>query len=371
MTSTSDRIRRAGADPGSHPIRAGAFTLIELLTVVFIISLLIGILIPSINSARNAAKKATTAKLLQSIDVGMELFKNDNESDFRLSNGYPPSFAHPPISGYTLDPYLGQFPFLDPISESNPPRVYGAHWLPAMLMGPDNLGYLKRSSVPRKNDLRKKPWLWYSHNPLGDGMPLSERQPLYLDPGNVETKATAKLAGRPPDSSGGFFPDWDTMNGLPVIVDAFDQPVLYYVASARGRTTNMVVDEHLQNNDYSGSADQDKGFPFYFHQDNEGFTGTEAEAGWDFGGRPKGHTIAESGALLNAVLAVDPANRQTFTRYIMDRKIYTLLLGNANAQPTAALRPVNSESYLLITAGPDGRFGTADDVSNLPPFPDD
>ena len=156
-----------------------------------------------------------------------------------------------------------------------------------------------------------------------------------------------------------------------MIVDAFDQPVLYYVASARGRTTNMVGDLHLKDNNYNGSADQDKGFPFYFHQDNEGFTGTEAEEGWDFGGRPKGHTIADSGALLNAVLAVDPANRQTFTRYIMDRKIYTLLLANPNAQPTAALRPVNSESYLLITAGPDGRFGTADDVSNLPPFPDD
>ncbi|MCH7591488.1 MAG: prepilin-type N-terminal cleavage/methylation domain-containing protein, partial [Planctomycetes bacterium] len=76
-----------------------AFTLIELLTVVFIISLLIGLLIPSVNAARNAAKKAVTAKTLDSIKVGLEMFKNDNESAFKKTNGYPPSFAHPRIKG--------------------------------------------------------------------------------------------------------------------------------------------------------------------------------------------------------------------------------------------------------------------------------
>ena len=74
--------------------RSDAFTLIELLTVIFIISLLIGVLLPSIGAARNAAKKATTAKTIQAIGVGLEMFKNDNEKDFRLTNGYPPSFAH-------------------------------------------------------------------------------------------------------------------------------------------------------------------------------------------------------------------------------------------------------------------------------------
>ncbi len=356
----------------SRPMRADAFTLVELLTVVFIISLLIGILIPSINSARTAAKKATTAKALDSIKVGMEMFKNDNGADFRQTNGYPPSFAHPPIPGYTFQSHLGEFPFLDPISDGRPPSVSGAHWLPAMLMGVDNLGYVKRSSVPNENDLRKKPWLWYSDDPFQDeSYRKPERMPLYLDPGNTRTKATKDIPGR---ENREFFPRWDDVRQLPVIVDAFDQPVLYYVASTHGRTTNMVEEDHIADNAYDGRRPQEIGVPFYFHQDNEAFTGTSSDAeetvelGWDFGGRPREHAIGESGSMLTPAQLVDADHRNTFARYIVDRKIFeSLRIDSADGAP---LRPVNADSYLLITAGPDGRYGTADDVTNLPPWPD-
>jgi len=73
------------ADPHTprRSCRKAAFSLIELLTVVFIISLLIGILIPSINAARTQAKKLTTRKTIDTIAVGLELFKNDSGADFR------------------------------------------------------------------------------------------------------------------------------------------------------------------------------------------------------------------------------------------------------------------------------------------------
>ncbi len=370
VTHRRDNDKRARG----HARPAAAFTLIELLTVIFIISLLIGILIPSINAARNAAKKATTLKLVKSIEIGLEMFRDDNESDFRLTGGYPPSFSHPPIPGFTFQPHLGQFPF-DEDSEGSPPTVYGAHWLPAMLMGVDNLGYIKRSSVPRKNNIRTEPWRWYAADPFGTGVVLGDRQPLYLDPGNIKTKPTDRLPGRPPATGGALFPDWDKMKTLPVIVDSFDQPVLYYVASAHGRATNMVGAKHIKNNNYTGSADQDKGIPFYFHQDNEGFTGTSsdpedaAQLGWDFGSRPKGHAVGTAGELVTPDRIVQPENRDTFARYIVDRKMYTRAADPAT-KPEAPLKPVNAKSFLLITAGPDGRYGTADDVSNLPLFED-
>ncbi len=355
-----------------------AFSLIELLTVIFIISLLIGMLLPSINSARNAAKKAATAKTIESIQVGMEMFKNDNGRDFRQTNGYPPSFQHPPVAGYAHNNilYQGHFPFL-PDFNGTPPVVYGAHWLPAMLMGTHQLGYVKRSSVPAKNNLRRSPWLWYSTD-IGASDELPLEGPLYVDPGNIKTRKTRDLPGQP--NLEDFFPDWGTgtanlkMADLPVFVDAFDQPMLYYVAGSHGRVTNMVHEDRIVDQNYTGTGQQDTGVPFYFHQDNEGFTGTvnDAEAtdglGWDFGAHPKGHPIGKPGADLTALGIIDPNNRETFARYIVDRKIYAAL--GPNSTDSTPLRPVNADSYLIITAGPDGRYGTNDDVSNLPPWPD-
>ncbi|MGD2108021.1 MAG: hypothetical protein PVI86_01390 [Phycisphaerae bacterium] len=360
--------------------RASAFSLVELLTVVFIISLLIGILIPSINAARTAAKKVATKKTIDAIKVGLELFKNDNGKDFRQTNGYPPSFAHPRIPGYEFNPHLGEFPFIPEDSDTAPdaPLVYGAHWLPAMLMGVDKLGYVKRSNVPNTEDnLRAKPWRWYLPDPLGkgaEGRPL-ERMDLYLNPDDVSLLRTDRLAGRPPaldDSSSNFFHNWEEMKQLPVIADNFDQPILYYVASTHGNAQNMVSDARSENGEYDSGV-QEQGIPYYFHQDNEGFTGTEGVEGWDFGS-PQEHTIAKSGAALGPAAIVGDAGKDTFARYVIDRSIYLSLahdIGEGHlSDANVPLRPVNADSFLLISAGPDGRFGTSDDVSNLPRWPD-
>ena len=47
-----------------------------------------------------------------------------------------------------------------------------------------------------------------------------------------------------------------------------------------------------------------------------------------------------------------PEWENTFARFILDTKVKT--------RPT----PVQKDSYLLISAGPDGRYGTDDDVTN-------
>jgi prepilin-type N-terminal cleavage/methylation domain-containing protein len=350
--------------------RSNAFTLIELLTVVFIISLLIGILLPSIGAARNAAKKASTSKTIEAIGVGLEMFKNDNEKDFRLTNGYPPSFAHRKLPGYEFNAHLGEFPFM-PGDDETKPVIYGAHWLPAMLMGVDQLGYIKPDSVPNKAGLRQKPWLWYTDpsNQGSDVVELIDRQSFYLDPGNVKLKATEDLPGF---ENRVFFPNWDDMKQLPVIVDAFDQPILYYVASKHGSTSNMVEAKRLENNDYDRNQAQMKGVPFFFHQDNEGFTGTardpsdKTKLGWDFARREFGHDIAVSGEELTPNQLVDPNNRETFARYIIDRNLWKTLSPNTN--PSQPIRPVNADKFLLISAGPDGVFGSTKDVSNLPAF---
>lgn len=366
--------RAAGAQS-----RSRGFSLVELLTVMFIIGLLVAILVPSLNSARNAAKKTSTAQTLQAIKVGLELFKNDNGKDFQRTNGYPPSFAHPPIpeSPFTVtESEAGRFPF----NNQTPPVVNGAHWLPAMLLGVDRQGYIARSAVPKQNNLHKEPWKWYDPDPLSEGKPL-ERKNLYLD-GNTRTIPTEKLIGKP---NLALFPDWANMKTLPVIVDSFDQPILYYAANAHGRGSNMVSEKRDPNNSYSGGA-QEVGPPYYFHQDNHGFTGDEMEAGWDFGGGidptfNQAHELQYSGFDLTADklaeridIALRPGDpgyiQPTFARFILERKLRDELeekkINNVAIDPATPLRPANEKSYLLISAGVDGIYGTRDDVANFP-----
>jgi len=346
--------------------RRPAFSLVELLTVIFIITALIGILVPSLSAARNAAKKVTSRKALKSIETGLQLFKQENDKNFRRTNGFPPSWAYPRTFGDKIDPIEGEFPFI-PADEPLTPVVYGAHWLPAMLIGPDAQGYVSRRNVPV--NLREEPNEWYKPDPGGNDEALP-RQQLYVDPGGVNLIATNELPGRRPND---FFPNWEQMESLPVIADGFDYPILYYVAQRNGSPSNMVEDRRVENNEYTG-GDQQEGPPFYFHQDNEGFTGTEDAAGWDFQGTD--HNLKKSGAddAADKFFLTDPAtNRtiETFARRIVDRAIYRELELKSDAERAKSqLRPVNADSFILVSPGVDGLYGTNDDISNIPDFID-
>ncbi len=345
--------------------RRAAFTLIELLTVIFIIGLLISILIPALGKARDQAKKVSTLKGIDSIKVGMEMFKNDNGSDFTQTNGYPPSFVHPPLTAYpggftADDAFAGKYPYTQ-----EKPVIYGAQWLPAMLMGKDSQGFIKRSSAPKTLE----PFKWYDPDVV-TGKPI-ERSPMYVTPENAPTKKTNAISGRQPADLATLFPDWARMENMPVFVDGWDQPILYYAANTSGKATNLVEKVHNKDNAY-GTGDQRTGPPYYFHADNVGFTGKDGTDGWILGTSEGKHAIQKDGADLTAGDLVKPENKETFAHYIVDRKVYSNLLTQAEQpggiQANTPLRPVNADSFLLISAGVDGRFGTSDDVSNLPAF---
>ena len=58
---------------------------------------LIAILVPAVNAARNSAKNVKTGATLRAIETALEMFKTDNGSAFSATGGYPPSFSHPKI----------------------------------------------------------------------------------------------------------------------------------------------------------------------------------------------------------------------------------------------------------------------------------
>lgn len=351
-----------------HSRQSRAFSLIELLTVIFIISLLIAILIPSLHSARNAAKKTSSKATLAGIKVALEAFKTDHERDFRATNGYPPSFSHPPIGNWftAVHSQEGRFPFLE-----GRPRVNGAHWLPAMLIGPDSQGYIPSKNVPATPaELKNQPYKWYKHDASSTTI---ERSTLYLDSAALRLVPNKDLPGFKGDTT---MVDWgddqsnpndSSMRQLPVIADAFGQAIIYYAANAFGKTNNLIERVRNPNNDY-GSV----GPPYYFHQDNWFFTGDaeNQKKGWSFGGSNE-HPLARSGDEVNGepvFEAQDSAQRphKTFAGYIVDRAALTAAQGTSDSLRNIPRKPVNSDSYLLISPGVDGLYGSRDDVSNLP-----
>jgi prepilin-type N-terminal cleavage/methylation domain-containing protein/prepilin-type processing-associated H-X9-DG protein len=68
--------------------RLAGFSLVELLVVIGIIAILISILLPTMNKAREQARLVTCLANLRSLGQGMFLFAHDNHD--RLPNGNPP-----------------------------------------------------------------------------------------------------------------------------------------------------------------------------------------------------------------------------------------------------------------------------------------
>ena len=94
--------------------RRGAFTLVELLVVIGIIALLVAILLPALNKARQRAQTMVCSSNLRQIGVMFNLYVTDNQGwlpPLNWKHNLDPTIDPPNHDSYgmvhCLGPYLG------------------------------------------------------------------------------------------------------------------------------------------------------------------------------------------------------------------------------------------------------------------------
>lgn len=286
------------------------FTLIELLTVLAIVAMLVGLLIPSLTFIRNTAKEAKTKAQLTTIDMALIAFRND----------------------------YGDYPFSDRFSHDTGAEDYcGAQKLAEALLGRDLMGFHPKSTWSATDPT------FYPPPPIPT-QNLDERKGLYLELG---TESAFKLGDLySPASLAAPSTGTPLEANTFVICDSFGvkkiaiapgktfmagSPILYYRA-----------DPTKKKFDGAGTIPPGS-LDIYNCMDN--FPLIEVVDSGD-GTPPGDHLLATMGG--------------TYF-YNQQYKIVDQKRSNAIGMRW----PHRPDSYILISAGADSRYGTPDDICNF------
>src|SRR5262245_46317669 len=95
-----------------HRLRRDGFTLIELLVVIAIIAVLIGLLLPAVQSAREAARRMQCKNNLKQIGLALHNYQSTHSV-------FPPSFCIGQYKGGTWSITARILPFIDQANSFN------------------------------------------------------------------------------------------------------------------------------------------------------------------------------------------------------------------------------------------------------------
>jgi type II secretory pathway pseudopilin PulG len=288
--------------------RKAAFTIVELLTVMSIIVILIGLLVPALNKVRQYAYDVKQQAQFHSIDAAIELFNSEFD-------GYPPSDA--------LDP--DGVPYC------------GAMKLCEAMMGRDLMGF-HPDSIFRSNGLDGLGNNLYPAQSTGVAYTnsLSARKGPYLPLENANAYQLRDLYTDVGPFAGENFVLCDVFRKVTHLQSGkkVGMPILYYKANTANTQHDYLDPDNPQN--------------IYDYKDNH----TLVMLGKPWDPPSKGGTPHR--------LAIDPDNPKPGYRFYMNTTNDKVL-----ATTTAAIRPYRADTYILISAGSDGEYGTPDDICNF------
>lgn len=286
--------------------KKGAFTIIELLTVMSIIVILIGLLVPALNRVRIYAKEVRQRAQFHSIGAAMELFNNEFD-------GYPPSGAEDPDG----KPYCGAMKLCE------------------AMMGQDMLGF-HTNSIYRQDGRSFDNVDLYPATPSAEN--LKGRKGPFLPPEGANAYRMGAIYSTS-DLSGAFDPcDFVLCDVYTRTMGAGQKtgmPVLYYKANT---ANNQHYSDDVVGTSLPSGPDDDGG-NIYNCYDNKDLV---------LLGKPW--------------ISGSPASVQKKHSLSDDVRFY---LSTRSHKITTTSRPYRADSYILLSAGYDNEYGTADDIFNF------
>ena len=336
---------------------ARAFTLIELLVVIVVIALLIGIFVGAVSNIRDLARSTATQGLLSTLGTGLEAFKGEG----RLGGDYAPSWSDQPGGGnwgQVQSPY-GNLPGSGPSGSMD---MTGAGLIVWALAGADFQGTPGFKAFRSTNTSR----LWSNdtddeengNDPTQSGayaLRSDDRRPVqtrcgpYVDvssmslsewdenTGRFEIGAERGAAGGDP---GGPSP---VRRDYPMFLDSFGFPILYWKADIAG--------VRLADDDRQQQIGVNRGV--YHWEDNQFLIADGSNHRLVLRPGADDHRLDWDDFGVDPSQAGDYPDFGTFPRFILNEAV------------KARFTPHRAQSYLLVSPGPDGVYGTGDDIPNF------